>query len=305
VMSCDNIPHNGAVARRTLIGLARLSDPAFADWIAGNVAFPNSMVDRITPATSDRERAIVADEFGVKDGWPVFCENYVQWVMEDNFPLGRPAFEKVGVQFSDDVAAFELMKLRILNGGHAAIAYPAGLMDVEFVHEAMEHPLVRGYLRKLAEAEIIPTVPPVPGTDLNGYFDLIESRFSNPKIADTIRRLCFDGSNRQPKFIVPTLRDALEAGSAIDGLALESALWCRYCAGTTDSGAAIEPNDPDWDRLKARALAAKDVPQVWLELEAVYGDLAGNERFAQAFAKWLGMLWSDGTASTVQTYLDA
>jgi len=305
VMSCDNIPHNGAVARRTLIGLARLSDSAFADWIAGNVAFPNSMVDRITPATSDRERAIVADDFGVKDGWPVFCENYVQWVMEDNFPLGRPAFEQVGVQFSDDVAAFELMKLRILNGGHAAIAYPAGLMDVEFVHEAMEHPLVRGYLRKLAEAEIIPTVPPVPGTDLNGYFDLIESRFSNPKIADTIRRLCFDGSNRQPKFIVPTLRDALEAGSAIDGLALESALWCRYCAGTTDSGAVIEPNDPDWENLNRRALAAKDTPQVWLELEAVYGDLAGNERFARAFAKWLGMLWSDGTAATVQAYLDA
>ena len=304
VMSCDNIPHNGTVARGTLTGLARLSDPGFAEWIAAHVAFPNSMVDRITPATSDRERRIVAEEFGVRDGWPVFCERYVQWVMEDDFPLGRPPFEKAGVQFSADVAAFELMKLRILNGGHAAIAYPAGLLDIRFVHEAMAHPLVRGFLRKLTESEIIPTVPPVPDTDLNGYFDLIEGRFSNPKIADTIQRLCFDGANRQPKFILPTLRDALAAGGRIDGLALESALWCRYCAGTTDSGAATPPNDPDWTALTARAQEARERPAVWLAQEAVYGDLAGEVRFVEAFTAALNALWRDGTAATLQAYLD-
>ena len=304
VMSCDNIPHNGGVTRRTLTGLARLSDPEFAGWVAAEVAFPNSMVDRITPATSERERQIVAEEFGIRDGWPVFCEPYWQWVMEDDFPLGRPAFEKVGVQFSDDVAAFEVMKLRILNGGHAAIAYPAGLLDIRFVHEAMAHPLIRGFLRKLARTEIIPTVPPVPDTDLSGYVDLIEGRFSNPKIADTIRRLCYDGANRQPKFIVPTLRDALASGGGIEGLALESALWCRYCAGTSDSGAAIEPNDPDWEALTARSQAARDRPSAWLEQDAVYGDLAGNVRFAQAFAHWLAALWRDGTEATLQRYLD-
>ncbi|SHI85882.1 mannitol dehydrogenase family protein [Wenxinia saemankumensis] len=303
VMCCDNIPHNGAVTRRTLTGLARLSDPAFADWVEGNVAFPNSMVDRITPATGEREREILRTEFGVEDGWPVFCEDFTQWVLEDAFPLGRPALEDVGVQFVPDVAPYELMKLRILNGGHAAIAYPGGLMDVHFVHEAMEHPRIRAFLRKLEETEIIPNVPPVPDTDTAAYFDTIEARFSNPKIGDTIRRLCLDGSNRQPKFILPTLRDALKAGGSVTGLALESALWCRYCAGTTDSGAEIAPNDPNWDALQAVAIEAKARPRAWLEQRAIYGDLADAAPFAEAFGHWLRLLWADGTEATLDAYL--
>ena len=215
------------------------------------------MVDRITPATTDRERDLLKAEFGVEDNWPVFCEPFRQWVLEDNFPAGRPALEKVGVQFVEDVSPFELMKIRILNGGHATIAYPAGLMDIHFVHEAMEEPLVRNFLAKLEREEIVPTVPPVPDTDLEDYFQLIERRFSNPKIGDTIRRLCLDGSNRQPKFIIPTIADRLAAGKSVTGLALESALWCRYCYGTTDSGAVIEPNDPNWDRLQAAAQAGQ------------------------------------------------
>ena len=303
VMCCDNIPHNGEVTRTTLTGLARMCDPAFADWIVANVSFPNAMVDRITPATTDREHKILADDFGVQDGWPVFCEGFTQWVLEDDFPLGRPPFEDAGVQFVPDVAPFELMKLRILNGGHATIAYPAGLMDIHFVHEAMENDLVRAFLRKLEETEIMPNVPPVPDTDLNDYFDLIERRFSNPKIGDTVRRLCLDGSNRQPKFIVPTLRDALKGDGPVEGLALESALWCRYCAGTTDSGAVIEPNDPNWDALVPVALAARERTQAWLEQKAIYGDLGDDSRFAEPFARWLGMLWDKGTAATLRTYL--
>ncbi|MEC7761055.1 MAG: mannitol dehydrogenase family protein [Pseudomonadota bacterium] len=304
VMSCDNIPHNGVVTKNALIGLARLSDPGFADWIGANVAFPNGMVDRITPATTDRERSILADQFGVEDGWPVFCEGFTQWVLEDDFPLGRPAFEKVGVQFVEDVSPFELMKLRILNGGHATIAYPGGLMGIHYVHEAMEHPLIRAFLRKLEETEIIPMVPPVPDTDTSAYFDLIESRFSNPKIGDTIRRLCLDGSNRQPKFIVPVIRDALAKGAPVDGLALESALWCRYCAGEDDSGATIEPNDPNWDKLVPVAKAAKSDPQVWLDQGAIYGAVGKDSRFAEAFAKWLDRLWSQGTVATLEMFLD-
>lgn len=210
--------------RNALVGLARLSDPALADWIASEVAFPNAMVDRITPATSDRERRVLAEEFGVEDAWPVFCEGFKQWVIEDRFPAGRPALETVGVQFVPDVTPFEMMKIRILNGGHAVVAYPAGLLDIHFVHEAMEHPLVRAFLDKVERDEIIPVVPPVPDTDIEAYFQLIERRFSNPKIGDTVRRLCLDGSNRQPKFIVPTIADRLKAGGGVAGLALESAL---------------------------------------------------------------------------------
>ena len=303
IMSCDNIPHNGAVTRETLTGLARLSDPAFADWIAASVAFPNSMVDRITPATSDRERDIVVEEYGIIDGWPVFCEDFTQWVLEDNFPLGRPPFEEVGVQFVENVAPFELMKLRILNGGHAAIAYPAALMDIHFVHDAMAHPVIRDYLRALHVREIIPTVPPVPGIDLFEYADRVTRRFANPKIADTIPRLCHDGSNRQPKFILPTLRDALAAGSAMECLALESALWCRYCAGTTASGASIPPNDPDWDLLSKTAIAARHTPRVWLELEGVYGDLSANAELVERFGFWLSRIWRDGPEEAIRAWI--
>ncbi len=303
VLSCDNVPHNGVVVRNAVAGLAEAQDPRFAAWVRDNVAFPNGMVDRIAPATSDRERAICRDEFGIEDAWPVFCEDFIQWVVEDTFPAGRPAFEEVGVQFVPDVTPFEHMKIRILNGGHAIIAYPSGLMDIHFVHEGMANPLVRGFLTKVETEEILPILPPVPGTDLDDYFALIVRRCDNPKIGDTIRRLCLDGSNRQPKFIIPSVADRLERGLPVTGLALASALWCRYCAGTTDSGAVIEPNDPSWDRLQAQALAAKSDPMAWLGMKDIYGATADAPEFREAFAAQLRALWSDGTAATLTRYL--
>ncbi|MBO0903040.1 mannitol dehydrogenase family protein [Jiella sonneratiae] len=303
VMSCDNIPHNGKVCRSAVVGTMRLSDPAFADWIDANVAFPNGMVDRITPATSQREIDHCRETFGIEDAWPVYCEEFKQWVLEDDFPAGRPALEKVGVQFVPDVSPYEAMKIRILNGGHAIIAYPAGLMDVHFVHEAMETDLVARFLDKVERDEIIPVVPPVPDTDLGDYFSLIKRRFANPKIGDTVRRLCLDGSNRQPKFIVPSILDNLKAGRAPEGLALESALWCRYCRGTSDGGTAIEPNDPNWDKLVERAKAAETDPSAWLAMTDVYGSLKDEPRFAEPFARWLAMLAEKGTAETLRVYL--
>jgi mannitol 2-dehydrogenase len=303
VMSCDNIPHNGVVTRDAVAGLARLTDASLADWIVTNVSFPNAMVDRIAPATTDRERQFVAEKFGIEDTWPVFCEEYIQWVIEGSFPAGRPAFEKVGAQFVDDVTPFEYMKIRILNGGHAAIAYPGSLLDVHFVHDAMEHPLVGGFFAKIEQDEIIPSVMPVPNTNLQDYYKLIHRRFSNPKIGDTERRLAFDGSNRQPKFIVPVIADNLKAGRSISGLALESALWCRYCYGMTDSGKVVEPNDPVWDRLQALSQKAKDDPVQWLSMDDIYGDVGKDESFRTAFSDWLNMLWRDGTAKTLQSYI--
>jgi mannitol 2-dehydrogenase len=302
-MSCDNLPGNGHVTEAAVIGTARLSDPAFADWIKANVAFPNGMVDRITPATGPRERAMAAS-FGLGDDpVPVTCEPFRQWVVEDNFPQGRPALEKVGVTFTPHVHAYEMMKIRILNGGHATIAYPGGLLDIEYVHEAMADPLISGFLNKVEREEIIPYVPPVPNTDIGAYFTLIHQRFSNPEVADTERRLCLDGSNRQPKFIIPSLRDALAAGGKIEGLSLVSALWCRYCAGTTDSGTVIEPNDPNWTALQPLALQAKDNPAAWLGMKEIYGDLAGNDAFRAAFGAALNSLWTKGTKATLQAYI--
>jgi mannitol 2-dehydrogenase len=303
VMSCDNIPGNGHVTQNAVVGLAELFDHELAGWVRTKVAFPNGMVDRITPATGERERNLLIENFGIADNWPVFCESFRQWVLEDNFPAGRPALEKVGVQFVKDVAPFEHMKIRILNGGHATIAYPAALLDIHFVHEAMENSLVRGFLEKIERDEIIPIVPPVPDTDLNDYFKLIDRRFSNPKIGDTITRLCLDGSNRQPKFILPSAADRLKAGKPVTGLALVSALWARYCYGETDSGKAIAPNDPSWDILQAHARRAKADPKAWLEMRHIFGDLATHPDYVKAFTAALASLWSHGTRETLTRYL--
>jgi mannitol 2-dehydrogenase len=303
VMSCDNLPGNGHVTHGTVTGLARLQDAAFAAWVDQNVAFPNGMVDRITPATGDRERALARD-FGLDDPVPVTCEPFRQWVLEDNFPQGRPAWEKVGVTFTTDVHAFEAMKIRILNGGHAIIAYPGGLMDVEMVADAMAHPLIRRFLLKVERDDILPHVGAVPGTHIPDYLDLIVDRFSNPQVADTIRRLCLDGSNRQPKFVIPSIRDNLAAGRVPEGLILLSAMWCRYCAGVSDSGAAIAPNDPDWTALQARARAAEGDPAIWLANDAVYGDTGRDPRVIAAFARHLTALRRNGAATALRAYVD-
>ena len=303
VMSCDNIPGNGHVTEDAVAGLAALFDPDLAKWVRDGVAFPNAMVDRITPATTDRERTILAESFGVEDAWPVFCEPFRQWVLEDKFPTGRPPLEEAGVTFAGDVAPWELMKIRILNGGHAAIAYPAALMDIHFVHEAMAEPLVRGFLDKLEREEIIPIVPPVPDTDLGDYFALIERRFSNPRIGDTIARLCQDGSNRQPKFILPSAADRLKAGQGVQGLSLVSALWCRYCTGVSDSGRKIAPNDANAPRLKEAALRARKDPNAFLALSDIFGDTGASPVFAKAFARNLASVWEKGARETLQDYL--
>ena len=303
VMSCDNIPGNGHVTENAVAGLAELIDPELAQWIRANVAFPNSMVDRITPATTDRERGLLLDSYGVEDNWPVFCEEFRQWVVEDKFPSGRPALEKVGVTFTADVAPYELMKIRILNGGHAAIAYPAGLLDIHFVHEGMEDRQIATFLTTLTKGEIIPVVPPPPAVDLEAYRRKVAQRFANPKIGDTISRLCLDGSNRQPKFILPTVRDRIAAGASVKGLALVSAMWCRYCYGESEGGKVIPPNDPSWDRLQAAAKPARNDPRAFLAMHDIFGELADDPAYVAAFSSALGSLWTNGVRATLADYL--
>ncbi len=303
VMSCDNIPGNGHVARGAVAGLAEMVDPDLARFVGESVQFPNSMVDRITPATTDAQRAFLARTFGLRDNWPVFCEPFRQWVVEDSFSAGRPRLEEVGVTFVSDVEPFELMKIRILNGSHAAIAYPAALMGIHFVHDAMADPLIRAFLDKLVHEEIIPVVPPVPGVSLTDYFAEVAERFSNPEVGDTISRLCQDGSNRQPKFILASTSDRVAAGKPLAGLALESALWCRYCAGATDDGRPIEIDDVNADTLRRAAMAAREAPDAFLALDSIFDDaIARSTDFRAAFGGWLGRLWRDGTAATLRAY---
>ncbi len=262
------------------------------------------MVDCITPATGDRERALVAEQFGIRDQVPVVCEPFRQWVLEDDFPPGRPPLEKAGVEFVNNVAAYELMKLRILNGGHATIAYPAALLGIHYVHDAMANPLIASYLDRLETEEIIPTLSTGDGLDFPAYLDQIKRGFSNARVGDTIPRLCLDGSNRQPKFILPVIADRLAAGMPVPGLALEVALWCRYCAGTADDGQIIEIVDENARQLQKHALLAREEPSAFLAMRDIFGSLTVNEKFVAEFTTALNSIWKNGTASALEAYLE-
>lgn len=297
-LSCDNLRGNGAILRRVVAGLARLGDPALADWIETRATFPNSMVDSIVPATGPAELDLVR-ALGIADAAPVTHENFRQWVIEDAFCAGRPDWDLVGATFTADVHAYEMMKIRILNAGHQVLANAGELLSVPTIADCMAHPAIAALFRKVETEEILPQVRPVPGMTPAAYLALIERRFSNPAIRDTTRRVAFDGSSRHAGFVLPILRDGLASGGPVEGLALVEALWARMCAGTRQDGTAIAPNDPDWSSLTAAAMAARARPEVWLHQRAIYGDLSDAPRFATAFSRWLAMIWRDGTEATI------
>ena len=212
ILSCDNIQGNGHVSQRAFTAFARLRDPGLADWITDSVRFPNCMVDRITPKTTDEDRAELSRRFGIDDRWPVLCEPFTQWVLEDDFTVGRPPLETVGVQIVPDVEPYELMKLRLLNASHQALCHPGRLVGYRFVHEVTTDPLFARFLLDYMTTEAIPTLRPVPGVDLLGYANQLIERFSNPEVRDTVARLCANASDCIPKFLLPVIRQQLAAG---------------------------------------------------------------------------------------------
>ncbi len=302
-LSCDNLQGNGNILKNTVLGLARLYDNTLADWIETNGAFPNSMVDCIVPATGAKELKIASD-FGVHDAAPVTHENFRQWVIEDSFCAGRPAWEKAGATFTENVHAFEAMKIRILNGGHQLIANAGEVLSLNHISECMEHPLIGAYFHKVAGTEISAHVSDVPGMSTASYVDLIHDRFSNAEIVDTVRRVAFDGSARHTGFILPTLQDALAANSPWNGLALSQAIWARMCEGKRENGSTIEANDPNWESLTKTATDAKFTPRVWLEQKPIYGDLAEHTEFVNVFSYWLNAMSERGVTSVLSEYLE-
>jgi len=304
ILSLDNLPGNGDLTKQTVVGLAQLMDLQFSEWIELNVSFPNCMVDCIVPATSPRERNLVKNQLGLEDEVPVVCEPFRQWVIEDNFPTGRPPFEKVGVEFVDDITPFELMKLRILNASHASFCYAAAVLGYDYGNDAIDDPDLLAWVIALQKREVFPTLKPLPGVSYEAYLNKVLERFSNPEIKDTIARLAFSGSDRQPKFILPTLRDALDANSSIDGLALELALWCRYCTCTTESNETIELEDKYAAELQSRAIEASKRPKAFLEFTEVFGKLGENSKLTDTFARWLRVIHEKGVRAAITQYVD-
>jgi fructuronate reductase len=250
VLACDNLPQNGEAAQRAVVRYAELLDSDLSKYIAENVSFPCTMVDRITPATQDEDRAAIASGFGVEDAAPVICEPFRQWVIEDRFPLGRPRWEDAGALLVDDVHPFELMKLRCLNGAHSTLAYLSVVMGIETISEAMSNPQLSAVIHRLWGEDLVPTLPPVPGTDVSLYTKILEERFRNPGVRHRTLQISADGSQKlPPRLLVPALA-RLQAGARPRTIALAVAGWMRFVAGVNEHHVAYEIADPLAPRLR-------------------------------------------------------
>jgi mannitol 2-dehydrogenase len=301
IASCDNLPGNGDLARRMFAAFADLAEPGLGDWVRTQVAFPNSMVDRITPVTTGDDVTRLQAEFGIEDGWPVVCEPFSQWVLEDEFPDGRPPWENCGVQLVDDVTPYELMKLRLLNAGHQALGYAGSLAGYRYAHEAATDPEFAEFVTGYMQAEARPTLAPVPGIDLDDYIASVMQRFANPEIRDTLARLCTASSDRIPKFVLPALRANLAAGRDVRRGAAIIASWARYAEGTDDAGQPIEMVDPLRDELMARAARQREEPLSFVRNEHLFGDLASTDEFASPYRRALRSFELYGARETLRS----
>ena len=300
VMSCDNIQGNGDTARKSFVAFAMLRDPELGQWVAQHVRFPNSMVDRITPATTDDDQAEIAERFGIEDQWPVVCEPSTQWVLEDRFGAGRPPLEDVGVQLVEDVEPYEMMKLRLLNASHQALCYFGYLAGYRFVHDVCRDPLFANFLHAYMDREATPTLEPVPGINLDEYKRNLIARFSNPQVRDTVARLCAESSDRIPKWLLPVIRQNLTGGGEITRSAAVVASWARYAEGIDEQGKTIEVVDRLKDRLMANARRQREDPLAFLADREVFGDLVDNERFTSVYLSHLQSLHQHGARATLE-----
>jgi mannitol 2-dehydrogenase len=301
ILSCDNIPGNGKVARTAVLRVCEEQDAELARWVESKCTFPSSMVDRITPQTSDADRNWLREELGVDDGWPVVAEPFRQWVVEDAFAAGRPRFEEVGVLFSDRVHDWELYKLRLLNATHSCMAYLSALAGIEYVDEAMATPPLRRFLERFLLEEAIPTLEEIPGHPREQYAATVLSRFASAGIRDQIARLCIDGTAKFPVFVIPTVERQLARDGPIECAALALAGWARYLAATP---AAERAADADGEQSAGYARRARNDPVAFLELTTVFPtSLRDNERFREIFAASARSLASHGPIGAVEALL--
>lgn len=301
VMSCDNIQGNGDVARKMFTAYANLKDHDLGTWVAENVPFPNSMVDRITPVTTDADRESVAADFGVEDAWPVVCEPFEQWVLEDHFSLGRPPFEDTGVQLVEDVEPYELMKLRLLNASHQGMCYFGYLAGHRYAHEVAQDDLFAQFLLDYMDREATPTLQPVPGIDLYAYKRTLIERFSNEHVRDTLARLCAESSDRIPKWLLPVIRINLDQGGEIRRSAAIVASWARYAEGVDEQGNPIDVVDRLKDPLMQAAARQREEPLAFIADRDLFGDLIDNQTFVAAYTQALNDLHGGGARAALES----
>lgn len=292
ILVCDNIEHNGDMMRKMLGTFAKAQDADLAQWIAKEVSFPNSMVDRITPVTTPADIESLAQNYGVQDAWPVTCEPFIQWVVEDKFSNGRPAFEKVGVQFVPDVGPYEKMKLRLLNAGHSVLGLLGALHGHPTINACVEDELFASYLRAFLDHEATPVLGNIEGIDLEDYKDSLLERFANPNIKDSVSRICTESSAKLPKFLIATLHENLATDGSIKFATLVLVAWCYYSDKEADqNGQPLEISDAMHSELHAAAKETATDPLAFIKQESLFGALAENERFAESYSSLVQELY--------------
>ncbi|GHV93079.1 mannitol dehydrogenase [Spirochaetia bacterium] len=310
IVSCDNFPSNGKVLKESLLSFCAQVYPALSPWIEDNVSFPSSMVDRITPNANAAVIAEVEQNYGIADKWPVCCEDFIQWVLEDDFRLPAAAgfdpklLAAAGVQLVRDVEPYELMKMRLLNGGHSALAYLSYLMGYTDVADAASDTLMGQFLRRHYMEEVTPTVPPVPGIDLAEYKDTLIKRFANRAIGDAVLRLAEDGSQKIPNFMLKPLAAAIQGGGAYKAIALALAGWARFLEGTDEAGKPIPLKDPEGQAVARAAKIAREEPEAFLKAAGVHGIGEGEfGKLAGVFKQHLENIHRQGTRKALEEFV--
>ena len=300
VQSCDNIQANGDVAKKMFTTYAKIKDAELGSWVEANVHFPNSMVDRITPVTSAEDISEVPTITGLEDKGPVVAEPFFQWVIDDEFSLGRPELEKADVQMVEDVMPYELMKLRLLNASHQGLTYFGYLSGYRYAHEATNDPAIAKFLLNYMEQEATPTLLPVPGVDLDAYRHMLIERFSNPEVKDTLARLCAESSDRIPKWLVPVIHERLAQGGAVTLSAAIVASWARYAEAIDEEGEPINVVDPLKEELIPIAKSQRLRPLAFIENRQLFGNLVDDENFTRPYLDALNSLFENGAHKTVE-----
>ncbi len=284
ILSCDNMLHNGEIAKNMVLTFAKKQDPSLAKWIEKEVCFPNAMVDRITPITSSEIKDYLTNQFDIKDEWPVVCEPFIQWVIEDSFTNGRPPLENLGVQFVPDVTPYEQMKIRLLNAGHSVLGIPGAIHGHPTIDSCMRDEVFSKFMRVFMDEEVTPTLGKIEGIDISIYKESLEERFSNPNIKDNVSRICSESSAKLPKFLIPTLHDNLKQGGSIRYATFILAAWCFYSdMGVNEEGEPIEIIDVLEDQLHQAAKNTKTNWLSFLDQPQIFGDLIKNKRFTQKY----------------------
>jgi mannitol 2-dehydrogenase len=300
IQSCDNIQKNGDLLKRMLLAYVEAAEPRLTGWIEKHITFPNSMVDRITPVTTPSDIENLKSVYGIEDAWPVVCEPFIQWIIEDNYSNGRPAWESVGVQFVKDVSPFEKMKIRLLNAGHSLLGFTGALHSYTYIHEVVHDQLFAKFLRDFMDKEVTPILDEVPGIDLEAYKDKLFERFGNSRIRDKVARICLQSSAKIPKFLLPTVREQLKAGGPVNCSALVIAAWCRYCEGSDEAGNKYPVEDEMKEVLQEKALASHKDPLAFLRIETIFGDLIYSKRFTEAYVNALQCLYDKGVIACLK-----